>query len=57
MRIKIKKTTKTEWHKWFAWHPIITNDEIIWLEKINRRMTESYMGGGEFITEIEYKTK
>lgn len=38
MRWKSYKKLK-DWHRWFAWYPILTEDtgEYVWLEKIWRR--------------------
>lgn len=33
----IKDTKK--WHRWFAWHPVVTPDgTILWLETVERRV-------------------
>ena len=34
MRIKLKKNRVKK--KWFAWHPVIVNNQLIWLEYIDR---------------------
>lgn len=44
MRFKFEsKWSKTQrqkqWHDWFAWHPIRINDEIVWLETVERKRT------------------
>lgn len=31
-----------QWHLWFAWHPVILENEIVWLEKIWRRRQTSW---------------
>jgi hypothetical protein len=29
------------WHKWFAWHPVRTeNDGVVWLETVERRASQ-----------------
>lgn len=39
-RTKQKRMEKyTQWHKWFAWHPIRINNTVIWLETIYRKGT------------------
>ena len=45
MELKFKIKNKYNWHDWFAWYPIKLTDqsdnvygEIIWLEKVERRM-------------------
>lgn len=40
-----------EWHKWFAWHPVMIGNQSIWLETIQRKMR--YIGW-EMYT-VEYK--
>lgn len=29
--------TKRDWHKWFAWYPIVVNGKRVWLKNIYRR--------------------
>lgn len=42
MRLAVKSTNKYEWHKWFAWYPVLVEDEDtgarmwIWLETVER---------------------
>jgi hypothetical protein len=28
-----------QWHKWFAWHPVKTDNNCIWLEFVYRKGT------------------
>lgn len=29
-----------EWHDWFAWHPVVTQDnKVVWWEMIQRRIS------------------
>lgn len=28
---------KKNWHIWFAWHPVATKDQWIWLERVMRK--------------------
>lgn len=38
MRFKMKpKLDKSEWHKWFAWHPVFDGDICIWFERVWRK--------------------
>jgi hypothetical protein len=30
------------WHRWFAWHPVILDDEIAWLESVWRVRRSSW---------------
>lgn len=32
-----------EWHRWFAWHPVIAGGCWVWLETIYRRQAETFM--------------
>ena len=32
-----KQKTQTEWHPWFAWHPVMVGDGWVWLETVQRR--------------------
>lgn len=36
MRFRIK-TSHTEWHRWFAWHPVKIEHEYVWLEVVHRK--------------------
>lgn len=36
MRLAIQNPYK--WHEWFAWHPVQVEWEIVWLEKVERRL-------------------
>ena len=35
MAEKLKRLS--QWHEWFAWHPVFQQGQVIWLEKIMRR--------------------
>lgn len=38
MRFKLRTHRDyTNWHKWFAWHPMIVEDHFVWLEYIDRK--------------------
>jgi hypothetical protein len=40
-----KPKDKTLWHEWFAWYPVyVSNTEIAWLEKVQRRLTYLWEG-------------
>lgn len=42
------------WRSWFAWRPVVINNERVWLEWIYRR-TKVYCGGmGDVMYEVEY---
>lgn len=30
----------SQWHDWFAWHPVFQRGQAIWLEKVRRRAKE-----------------
>jgi hypothetical protein len=38
MRIRVKKRVKNllVWHRWFAWHPVVIGDHLVWLEPVER---------------------
>lgn len=34
-----RRNLKTEWHLWFAWHPVkIGKEDCRWLERVYRRL-------------------
>lgn len=34
-----RRLERMEWHPWFAWHPVATNDgQTVWLETVMRRV-------------------
>lgn len=35
MRFRIKD--KWSWNRWFAWHPVVVNCYLVWLEIVDRR--------------------
>jgi hypothetical protein len=35
--VKLEFKEKSEWRKWFAWHPVKLDGETVWLEPILRR--------------------
>lgn len=37
MRWKHKTFDRSEWHKWFAWYPVVIDGENVWLETVERR--------------------
>lgn len=45
MRWHRKYADMTEWHDWFAWHPVIlVSRERVWLEVVHRRSVSTMMG-------------
>lgn len=50
MRILLKpELNKYEWHKWFAWYPVIVKNDsgpdiFIWLEYVERKLVVAYRG-------------
>lgn len=50
-----KPVDHTEWHHWFAWHPVRIGPELVWLERVDRKGTHHYdsMGG---CWSFEYRT-
>lgn len=38
MKIELSKTNERDWHQWFAWFPVATQDGyFIWLRRVWRR--------------------
>lgn len=42
------------WRRWFAWRPVMIDNERVWLEWIYRRTKVYYGGLGDIIYEVEY---
>lgn len=43
------------WHRWFAWHPVITQSGIVvWFEHVDRRIVRKYSGYGCDIWTMKY---
>lgn len=52
-----EKTSKWNWHTWFAWYSVILDNTIIWLEQVYRRYNTKVGEAGTFeiVTYFEYK--
>ena len=37
LRHRRREAKLEEWHKWFAWYPVIIECQIVWLEVVARR--------------------
>ena len=39
MRIELPKfpEIRTDWHVWFAWHPVCLDHQLVWWEKVERK--------------------
>ncbi len=35
--MRFTPTKRKTWRRWFAWHPVLIDDTIIWLEIIERK--------------------
>jgi len=35
--MRINPHGRTEWKRWFAWHPVIIDNVTVWLETIERK--------------------
>lgn len=36
-----RKVSIYEWHRWFAWYPVTTNEgDVVWLETVNRKVDD-----------------
>ena len=42
------------WRPWFAWRPVVIDNERIWLEWIFRRTKVYWGGGGDVMYEVEF---
>ena len=38
------KTDEIQWHKWFAWYPVILDEYVVWLEMVYCRYTGRLTG-------------
>lgn len=38
MRFKVRRRDLSVWHRWFAWHPVCTENAWVWLEYVERRV-------------------
>jgi len=60
MRWKSRKTSKENWHTWFAWYPVkvlnYDSEELewVWLEKV-LRIGRSYVSPGGICWVFTYK--
>jgi hypothetical protein len=34
------------WHHWFAWHPVVADGELIWLEPVERLWPDEFRLSG-----------
>jgi hypothetical protein len=61
MRFAVRsKPERTEWHSWFAWHPVRTlGGDYVWLERVLRRGQRILIANGdgmpEHVWEWEYQ--
>ena len=68
MRINVEKLDKkldvifnkdtSKWHSWFAWYPVKIEHDLVWLEKIERKIKywACYTSGG-WKSYYRYKNK
>jgi hypothetical protein len=35
--MRIRPKDRASWRRWFAWHPVLIDNVIVWLEIIERR--------------------
>lgn len=58
MIINLKeKTCKSDWHDFYAWHPVITDSgELVWLDKLERRFIEVW-GHEDCSDQAQYRLK
>jgi hypothetical protein len=31
------RIARRQWHRWFAWYPVLVDDVLVWLETVERR--------------------
>lgn len=43
------------WRKWFAWHSVLDNDTIYWLEFVERRSANASIFSGELYYTYQYR--
>jgi hypothetical protein len=56
-REKLKSKLKIpDWHRWYAWHPVVCEGMWVWLETIYRKGELVEGGYGPFIT-WQYRLK
>lgn len=51
----------TNWHSWFAWHPVKVRSECVWMEHVWRRSCrdkdklEAFMLNGKIMLDMYYE--
>jgi hypothetical protein len=66
MRWIRKEIDITEWHDWYAWHPVAIGGSVVWFETVKRKwniskswdidhlVTSYYVGGWDYTTGSKY---
>lgn len=60
--IERKNELKQQWHRWFAWYPVVVGETVlgrkikIWLEYVERMGSISYDWDGNNYWRYEYRT-
>ena len=36
--MKLKYQNPTKWHEWFAWHPVVVDGGMVWMERVERML-------------------
>lgn len=40
--MRLKWRDKELWYRWFAWHPVVMSNSIIWLQYVERRWNPGF---------------
>ena len=55
MSPQTKRQHITNWHEWFAWHPVRVGEYVYWLERV-QRIVKFEQGCVDEYLATEYKT-
>ena len=42
MKLKKRKDKRADWHRYFAWHPVLIEGEHYWMQMVERKVTYNY---------------
>ena len=52
------KNKKSEWKRWFSWHPVFVDKKLVWLKWVERKWCGSnYNLKGYHVTGYQYRRK
>lgn len=46
--MRIRFQDERVWHAWFAWRPVFVRNDLVWLERIERRIQFGYCGADRY---------